>query len=96
MNNRKETLCDYFDEDVVVRHSKSGRIIFGLVIESSENASDSEDDSLSDQSTDTETDTNYKWKKIKPGFTKIADYPFGNTVVINESKVSNFFFCTHF
>jgi hypothetical protein len=91
MNNRKETLCDYFDEDVVVRHSKSGRIIFGLVIESSENASDSEDDSLSDQlsdqSTDSETDTNYKWKKIKPGFTKIANYPFGNTLVINESKV---------
>ena len=84
--NRRQTLCDYFDEDVVIKWSPNGKLVFGLVIESSENATDSED-------SDDESDDNKKssvaekWRHLKPGFAKIALYPNGNTLVINESKV---------
>lgn len=86
--SKRETLCDYFDEDVVIRHSKSGRMVFGLVIESSENATDSEDEEEEEDSHSYESNSINKWKKLKPGFAKIACYPSGNTLVVNESKVS--------
>ncbi|CAG2159902.1 unnamed protein product [Oppiella nova] len=91
MSAKREALCEYFDEDVVVKRcSSTGRLVFGLVVMSSENASDSEDSDSGDDdddSTDAQGSTSgSKWRRVRPGFAKIALYPNGNTVVINESK----------
>ena len=86
--NSRQTLCDYFDEDVVIKWSPNGKLLFGLVIESSENATDSEDSD--DDSEDRRASVGDKWRHLKPGFTKIALYPNGNTLVVNESKVCLF------
>ena len=83
--NRRETLCDYFDEDVVIKWSPNGKLLFGLVVESSENASDSEEEDSDDESDGHKCDRN--WRRLRPGFAKIAFYPNGNTRVLNESKV---------
>ena len=89
--NQRETLCDYFDEDVVVRWSPTGKLVFGLVIESSENASDSDgedsDDDDSHNSRNRHSSSGDKWRHLRPGFAKIALYPNGNTAVVKESKV---------
>lgn len=77
-NNESQAseICEYFDEDVVWRFGKNGKVELGIVTESCENASDDESDSEDED-----------WKRLKPGFAKVAWHPLGNTQVINEKKV---------
>ncbi|XP_054155323.1 (E3-independent) E2 ubiquitin-conjugating enzyme-like isoform X2 [Oppia nitens] len=83
---KRETLCEYFDEDVVVKRSSNGGLVFALVIESSENASDDEDSDVDSDSHYGSSSMDNKWQQLKPGFAKVAVYPNGNTLVINETK----------
>lgn len=86
------SLCDYFDEDLVIRIDKKGLRQLGLVIESSENASSDDDDDDDDTDSDRDDDGSnhkYGWKRIKPGYAKVAWYPNGETQLVNEKKVHN-------
>ncbi|RWS27952.1 E2/E3 hybrid ubiquitin-protein ligase UBE2O-like protein [Leptotrombidium deliense] len=80
--HRSTFVCDYFDEDIVYRISKRGKTEFGVVVENCENASSDEEDD--DNSGHWYRDS---WKRLKPGLTKIAWYPKGNTEVVAEKKV---------
>ncbi|RWS10292.1 Ubiquitin-conjugating enzyme E2 O-like protein, partial [Dinothrombium tinctorium] len=81
-NQRSTFVCDYFDEDIVYRITKRGKTEFGVIVESCENASSDEEDEEWDKRF-----LDKSWKRLKPGHTKIAWYPKGNTEVLPEKKV---------
>ncbi|KAI1291790.1 (E3-independent) E2 ubiquitin-conjugating enzyme [Halotydeus destructor] len=77
---RKRFVCSFFDEDVVCRVDRTGKLEFGVVVESCENAS-------SDDEETTDSLLLCGIKRTRPGYAKIAWYPKGSTEVVEESKL---------